>query len=236
VTTLAHRTGIYLGGFYGTRGPILEPKNVELIDNGNTIVVDGVKLAKPFLEKPVNGDDHNITLYYHTKDGGGGRLFRKANSQSPERDDTLVVPKSITDPYSSYVYEQYLPLEASADIEVYTVGTGLSHGECRKPPVLHEVEGQDASGRGIRYTTKLSAVEMDMATGISTIFGQRLCRFDLLRTNTGNYVNNVNGWSFVKGNQDYWDKAAQMLKALFEDERQSKSLLGEEGRPKHLLA
>ena len=40
-------------------------------------------MDKPFLEKPINGEDHNIYVYYHSSDGGGSRrLFRKVGDQA----------------------------------------------------------------------------------------------------------------------------------------------------------
>ena len=57
--------------------PILKHQPLIQIDD-NTIMIGSQRLLKPFVEKPVDGEDHNVWVYYHSDQGGGCRkLFRK---------------------------------------------------------------------------------------------------------------------------------------------------------------
>ena len=52
------------------------PDIVELDDD--TIEVKGHTFHKPFVEKPISAEDHNIYIYFPSDYGGGSqRLFRK---------------------------------------------------------------------------------------------------------------------------------------------------------------
>lgn len=68
------KIGIELGAFQVT-------PEVSLREDGNAIVIDGQVMEKPFVEKPVSGEDHNVYIYF-PNGGGGRRLFRKVGYRS----------------------------------------------------------------------------------------------------------------------------------------------------------
>lgn len=49
------------------------------------IEVNGVSIEKPFVEKPIDANRHDITIYYPSSAGGGcKKLFRKVGNKSSE--------------------------------------------------------------------------------------------------------------------------------------------------------
>ncbi|CAK9817154.1 Inositol hexakisphosphate and diphosphoinositol-pentakisphosphate kinase [Anthophora quadrimaculata] len=183
-----------------------DPKHHELVESEDHVEVNGVTFNKPFVEKPVSAEDHNIYIYYPTSAGGGSqRLFRKIGSRS-----SVYSPESRVRKTGSYIYEDFMPTDGT-DVKVYTVGPDYAHAEARKSPALDGKVERDSEGKEIRYPVILSNVEKLISRKVCLAFKQTVCGFDLLRANGQSFVCDVNGFSFVKNSNKYYDDCAKIL-------------------------
>ncbi|KAB1277690.1 Inositol hexakisphosphate and diphosphoinositol-pentakisphosphate kinase 1 [Camelus dromedarius] len=206
------------------------PEECNLIEGEDQVEVNGAVFPKPFVEKPVSAEDHNVYIYYPSSAGGGSqRLFRKIGSRS-----SVYSPESSVRKTGSYIYEEFMPtdgtdvkakirsreirylypvgiLSDAMYLQVYTVGPDYAHAEARKSPALDGKVERDSEGKEIRYPVMLTAMEKLVARKVCVAFKQTVCGFDLLRANGHSFVCDVNGFSFVKNSMKYYDDCAKIL-------------------------
>eukprot|EP00727_Mastigamoeba_balamuthi_P012629 m51a1_g799 putative inositol hexakisphosphate and diphosphoinositol-pentakisphosphate kinase 2 (914) ;mRNA; f:650120-653481 len=169
--------------------------NDPLQETDDCITVNGRRFKKPFVEKPVSAEDHNIYIYYPRSSGGGSkRLFRKVG----DRSSRFYPWVSTVRRGGSFIYEEFVSTDG-ADLKVYTVGPDYAHAEARKAPTVDGRVKRTADGKE------------EISRKITMIFGQNVCGFDILRSDGNTYVCDVNGWSFVKGSPKYYSDCAQIL-------------------------
>ena len=171
------------------------------------VLVNGIQINKPLVEKPIDAEDHNIYIYYPMSAGGGSkRLFRKIDDRSSEFYPSVNELR----PEGFYIYESFVVTQGT-DVKVYTVGPDYGHAEARKSPVVDGRVKRDSAGLEIRYPVILSPAEKEMAFKIVLAFKQKVCGFDILRVKGKSYCCDVNGFSFVKNSRKYYDDASQIL-------------------------
>ena len=181
-----------------------------LLEFDDYIEYKGKKLYKPFVEKPFNGDDHDIYIYYPPSLGGGHkRLFRKTKDLC-----SLYFPNlNEIRRDKSYIYEEYLQSDGF-DVKVYTIGPDNTHAEARKSPTLDGKVNRSPEGKEVRIPINLTSKEKEIAKKIVLKFKQNICGFDILRCQGNSYVCDVNGFSFVKGNLKYYKDCTDFLRKI----------------------
>ncbi|GAU94402.1 hypothetical protein RvY_06181-2 [Ramazzottius varieornatus] len=182
------------------------PADYALEEYEDYIVVRGQQFNKPFVEKPISADDHNIYIYYPVSAGSGSqRLFRKIGTRSSVYSNENKIRTT-----GSYIYEEFMPTDGT-DVKVYTVGPEYAHAEARKSPALDGVVERDKEGKELRFPIILNNIEKLIARRVCIAFKQTVCGFDLLRANGRSYVCDVNGFSFVKNSMFYYNDFAKIL-------------------------
>nr|VZI12837.1 unnamed protein product [Spirometra erinaceieuropaei] len=183
--------------------------STDLITTENRSHIDGEIFHKPFVEKPLNAEDHNIYIYFPSSAGGGSqRLFRKVGDRSSKYFQISSVRTN-----GSYLYEEFMPTDGT-DVKVYTVADDYAHAEARKSPALDGKVERDCEGKEIRYPVILTQREKIIAKKVAKVVKQQICGFDLLRANGMSYVCDVNGFSFVKTSRKYYDDCSHILGVL----------------------
>ncbi|CAN4079331.1 unnamed protein product [Withania somnifera] len=115
------------------------------VEEDDFVEVHGNRFWKPFVEKPVNADDHRIMIYYPSSAGGGMKeLFRKVGNRSSEfHPEVRRVRRE-----GSYIYEEFMPT-GGTDVKVYTAGPDYAHAEARKSPVVDGVVMRNPDGKEV---------------------------------------------------------------------------------------
>ena len=192
---------------YEKRKSFLKSMENDLMEFDDHIEYHGKKLYKPFVEKPLNGDDHDIYIYYPPNLGGGHkRLFRKTKEYSSFYFPTINEIRRD----KKYIYEKFLQTDGF-DIKVYTIGENYAHAEARKSPTLDGKVNRTPEGKEVRYPINLTPKEKEIARKIVIKFKQNICGFDILRYEGNSYVCDVNGFSFVKGNKKYYEDCSILI-------------------------
>lgn len=77
-----------------------------LVEGEDHVEVNGIMFPKPFVEKPVSAEDHNVYIYYPSSAGGGSqRLFRKVRS-SAARFRGMILRERLVWPWAPLCYQK----------------------------------------------------------------------------------------------------------------------------------
>ena len=89
------------------------PINTKFVELDDSVQIGDVVFQKPFVEKPVSAEDHNVYIYYPSGAGGGSqRLFRKIGNRS-----SVYSAESSVRKQGSYIYEDFVVTDGT-DVKV----------------------------------------------------------------------------------------------------------------------
>lgn len=179
---------------HGIRAPpfyILGPED-EVAEYDDHLVVGNTTIHKPYIEKPLDTEDHAIAIYYTSETGRGSTLLGKANEV---RSCEYLPGENRRRKDKAYLYQPFLQSDGF-DIKVYAVGMDYFHAETKKSPVINSIR----SGFGDKkYPVMLTSEEKELAIMVVQAFRQNVLTFDIIRCEGKSYVVDVNTGHMVKG-------------------------------------
>lgn len=194
--------------------------------NCGSIRKGDLTINRPFIEKPVDSNDHSLIIYY--PDGSATKLHRKINNRCStplEGDDRNIrgANANLINNTTSYIYEEMLKSHDLTDIKLYAVGPSYVYAEKRRAPHIDGVVRRREDGLEEREVVEPTEEEKMIAKEVVMAFGQTVCGMDVVRVKDDtngkirSFLLDVNGWSFVKGDQGgcYVRRSAAILLETF---------------------
>ena len=92
------------------------PSNTKFVELDDSVQIGDMIFHKPFVEKPIDAEDHNVYIYFPSRIGGGSqRLFRKVGDRS-----SVYSPETSVRKKGSYIYEDFVVTDG-VDLKVKIV-------------------------------------------------------------------------------------------------------------------
>lgn len=167
-----------------------------LEEHEDYIVVDGNRMNKPFVEKPVDRRDREIYVYF-PKNAGGGRALLSTRESGDIEYVCRFDPQHRVRREGSFVYQEYLQSEGFV-VQLVCVG-GLSYGNAVRSGVVTQRldpdgRGQDRSGNPcavwLRQEEKIIASKLNVLLH-QTLFGLTFVRSQTASGTSISYVIDV---------------------------------------------
>jgi len=176
-------------------------------------VGDYKNIQKPFIEKPVSADEHDIVIYH--AEGGSTKIQVKPEFGTKIKESENSIPRCDSAetqnlPPRTFIYEQFL--ENATEVKIKVIGDNYAHGEARDG-TDKGVQRDTKNQRETRVSTELTEQELEYAAKIQRTFKQFFIGFDVLRYEGKSYVIDVNdqAWLPKTGRKEFFRNAAILM-------------------------